>query len=313
MKPKLILAASLPQCSSAPPYLSLSHLWAAESVLRLTTSNQSQLMQGIPLANLSPTFRDAISFTQQLGIRYIWIDSLCILQDSPVDWAVESAHMNRVYKHSTCNIAATAASNYSPGLYQRRDPRMVTPYSTLIEREGYKRIYTFSLSDDHYNALGKASLNVRGWVFQERMLSLRTLHFSSQLIWECRMLQACETYPEGFPRAPITLVGLDEPSWSNSKLWEADIDTDPASMWALLLGSYCKTKLTRSSDRLAAIAGLAQEVHAHTGDEYLAGLWKQQLPASLCWMSLGTETSGEFTRPDIYRCRLPSYIYSYQA
>ena len=259
-------------------------------------------MQELPLPDLSPTFQDAITFTRQLGIRFLWIDSLCILQDSPDDWLAESCVMNRVYKYSVCNIAATAASGNSPGLYQRRDPRMVTPYRARIQREGHDRSYIYSLGDAHHHAVSKAGLNRRGWVFQERMLSPSTLHFSSQLIWECRMLNACETYPTGFPREPVSLVNDFETSWSNCKSWEKDLHVDTASSWVRLIQSYCKTQLTRQSDKLAALAGLAQEMHSHTKYEYLAGLWKQHLPYGLCWMIYGTQHSGEITKADKYRC-----------
>lgn len=296
------MTSDFPKQASAPLYTSLSHLWAAETVLRLTTINQDELMQAIPLADLSPTFRDAISMTRQLGVRFLWIDSLCILQDSPDDWAAESSVMNQVYKHSVCNFAATAASDYSCGLYQRRDPRMVTPHRIQIQRKGHEQSYIYSLGDDYHHAVSKANLNLRGWVFQERMLSPRTLHFSSQLAWECRMLHACETYPTGYPRAPASLINDVETQWPNCKLWAKDIHTDATSTWTLLVQSYCKTQLTRPSDRLAAIAGLAQEMHSNTNHDYLAGLWKQQLPYGLCWMLYGTVNSGSVTNPEKYRC-----------
>jgi hypothetical protein len=261
-------------------------------------------MESVPLQDLSPTFRDAILFTRQVGIRYIWIDSLCILQDSPEDWLTESSVMNRVYKHSVCNIAATAASDYSPGLYQRRDPRMVTPYRTEIKRKRHERSYVYSLGGDTYHhAVSRAGINRRGWVFQERMLSPRTLHFSSQLFWECRLLHACETYPTGFPREPPSLGNDPEPSWSNCKLWTKDIYMDATSSWRSLVQSYCRTQLTQQSDRLAALAGLAREMHSYTNDVYLAGLWKQQLPHALCWMLHETPRSTGIKRTDKYRCK----------
>ncbi|KAF9735372.1 heterokaryon incompatibility protein [Paraphaeosphaeria minitans] len=269
-------------------------------------------MRALPMDDLSPTFRDAIMFTRRLGMRFIWIDSLCILQDSPEDWMAESSVMNRVYKHSVCNIAATTVSYRSPGLYKRRDPRMVTPYKTRIQRSGHKRPYVYSLGGDTYHrAVSRADINSRVWVFQERMLSPRTLHFSTQLFWECRMLHACETYPTGFPRVP-TSAGFDsDPPWSNCKLWMKDLQTDATSTWQSLVQTYCTSHFTQQRDRLAALAGLVQEIHTYTNDEYLAGLWKKELPHALCWMLYGTLQSSDITRANEYRCksfsRVPAY------
>ena len=304
VQPKLVVTSQLSKQLLAPLYTSLSHLWSAESVFRLTIDNQHQLMQAIPLTSLSPTFRDAILFTRQLGIRYLWIDSLCILQGSSDDWKIESALMNKVYKHSVCNIAATSASEYSPGLYQRRDPRLVTPYRVRIRRRGHNCVYIFSVGGSYHHDMTKARLNSRRWVFQERMLSLRTLHFSSQLLWECRTLHACETYPAGFPRPPVALTNDIEMPWPNPKLWIKAVRTNELSSWNLLVQSYCRTQLSRPTDRLAAIAGLAQEVQVYTKGVYLAGLWKEHLPYALCWSLWGTSrASGAVTRPDEYRCK----------
>ncbi|KAL5398993.1 hypothetical protein PMIN02_001068 [Paraphaeosphaeria minitans] len=309
VEPRLVVTFDLPKQIPAPLYTSLSHLWAAETVLRLTTENQNQLMRALPMDDLSPTFRDAIMFTRRLGMRFIWIDSLCILQDSPEDWMAESSVMNRVYKHSVCNIAATTVSYRSPGLYKRRDPRMVTPYKTRIQRSGHKRPYVYSLGGDTYHrAVSRADINSRVWVFQERMLSPRTLHFSTQLFWECRMLHACETYPTGFPRVP-TSAGFDsDPPWSNCKLWMKDLQTDATSTWQSLVQTYCTSHFTQQRDRLAALAGLVQEIHTYTNDEYLAGLWKKELPHALCWMLYGTLQSSDITRANEYRC--PSWSWA---
>ncbi|KAH8682830.1 heterokaryon incompatibility protein-domain-containing protein [Tricladium varicosporioides] len=140
--PRLVVSADM-NGLSAVPYVCLSHLWDAGSVFPLTTANEDDLRQQIPFADLSPTFQDAIRFTRRLGVRFLWIDSLCILQDSISDWRIESALMDKVYEYSICNIAATAASENSGGLYQRRDPRVVTPRQVQITRQGHIGTYVF--------------------------------------------------------------------------------------------------------------------------------------------------------------------------
>ncbi|KAF2027021.1 hypothetical protein EK21DRAFT_72958, partial [Setomelanomma holmii] len=157
VEPRLVLSIEF----DVPPlYTSLSHLWAAETVLYLMASNQDRMMQTIAMTDLSPTFRDAIMFTRRLGIRNLWIDSLCILQDLMDDCIQQSGCMSRIYRHSVCNIAATAASDGSPRLYQR-DPRMVTPCRAFIQRNGHEGTYIFSLRDTHKAAISKAILDQR--------------------------------------------------------------------------------------------------------------------------------------------------------
>lgn len=98
-------------------YLTLSHCWGSRRYLTLTTENLQEYTRSIPVAQLPCTFQDAIELTRQLGQRYIWIDSLCILQDSKEDWLKESALMGTVYSQSLLNIAATASSDGDGGLF----------------------------------------------------------------------------------------------------------------------------------------------------------------------------------------------------
>lgn len=295
VEPKIVATFDFPKESSASLHISLTHLWAAENVLRLTTMNAEQLMQAVPWEDLSPTFRDAVLFTRRMKIQYLWIDSLCIVQDSPEDWLAESAVMNQVYKYSVCNIAATAASDGCLGLYQQRPPRTITPYRVCIQRKGHEQSYIYSLADGFWYTLLNARLNMRGWVFQERLLSPRTLHFSSQMLWECRMLHACETYPTGVPRKRF---------WESCKTWTRNARENDSSNWRMLSKDYCRTQLTNKTDRLAALAGLAQEMHLFTNDEYIAGLWKRDLPYALCWRLVAADWVN-ITRPVVYRCKNP--------
>jgi len=87
----------------------------------LTKDTLAQFEDGIEIDRLPKTFHHAIDFACRLGVRYIWIDSLCILQDSSKDWLYQSAQMDQVYNNSLCNISATAATNSSKGLYVDRD------------------------------------------------------------------------------------------------------------------------------------------------------------------------------------------------
>ena len=84
-------------------------------------------MEAIPDDVIKPTFKDAIKVTRSLGIQYMWIDSLCIIQDSRADWLHESSHMSKIYKYSYCSIAATAAEDDAAGCFRDRDPLLDLP------------------------------------------------------------------------------------------------------------------------------------------------------------------------------------------
>ena len=184
------------------PYATLSHRWADSTVIQTTSSNIEQFSHAIPVTTLSKTFQDAfIAARSYLGIRYIWIDSLCIIQDDPQDWRAESVTMHDVYSRSLCNLSAIAASSGIHGLFPPRYIDRIHPCGIEINWAGrYPEIYIPIPKRFWDEQLDYAPLSRRGWVFQERWLAPRILHFSSdQLLWECSELNASEAYPRGIP------------------------------------------------------------------------------------------------------------------
>jgi hypothetical protein len=105
------------------PYVSLSHCWGRVKPLTLTTGTLDQFLHGIDLTLVPATFLDAFKLTRAIGIRFIWIDSLCIIQNSLDDWEHEAGTMLRVYQNAYCNIAATHSRNSSQGLFRSRNPK----------------------------------------------------------------------------------------------------------------------------------------------------------------------------------------------
>ena len=185
------------------PYATLSHRWADSVVIRTISSNIKQFMQAIPVPTLSKTFQDAFTAARlYLGVRYIWIDSLCIIQDDLDDWRVESLTMQDVYSYSFCNLSAIATSSGTHGLYPPKDPDRLRPCEIQIEYSGRDPESYVLVSKRFWDEqLDYAPLSRRGWVFQERWLTPRVLHFGSdQLLWECCQLNASEAYPHGIPQ-----------------------------------------------------------------------------------------------------------------
>lgn len=104
------------------PYMTLSHRWGTDEQIMLTKASLADISERIDVTKLSQTFQDAIAITRSLGFRYLWIDSLCIIQDSMLDWQTEAAKMGDIFKFSICTIAASWASSNSQGCFFDRGP-----------------------------------------------------------------------------------------------------------------------------------------------------------------------------------------------
>jgi hypothetical protein len=191
-------------------YTTLSHCWGTAKILTLNKSTYEKLRSGIMDSELPRTFQDAIQFTRRMGVKYIWIDSLCIYQDSVDDWLKESSAMTRIYRQALCNISALASSTSNGGCFRERDPRSIKPCRVDARWTG--------LPKGHFNIyhemlwrsdVAAAPLHKRAWVVQERLLAPRVLHFGrEQLFWECHTMNACETYPDGLSPS----LALSDPS-----------------------------------------------------------------------------------------------------
>ncbi|CCD49581.1 hypothetical protein BofuT4_P096890.1 [Botrytis cinerea T4] len=183
-------------------YSTLSHCWGDSDILKLTISNLESFKAGISLEQLPKTFIEAIFVARKLSIPYIWIDSLCIIQDSDDDWQTESVSMEDVYGNSILNIMATVSKNSHEGLSRSRDPKMLELCPAIQSKwEDAENDLFYLFNKEIWNdRLYSGPLLKRGWVLQERVLSPRSLHFcDSELLWECREMASCETYPAGLP------------------------------------------------------------------------------------------------------------------
>ncbi|CAH0045699.1 unnamed protein product [Clonostachys solani] len=277
-------------------FATLSHCWGRNPIITLRQDNISQFQHSITMTALPLVFQQAIYVARKLGFAYLWIDSLCIIQDSEEDWRHESALMGKVYSNSSLNIMATDSKDGTQGLFRDRNPLdlqhcVVRAGWTGIAPESFY-IYDWMTWD---NPIVRAPLNGRGWVLQERILSPRVLHFShNQLAWECHEKDACEMYPDGIPTIFVnfdTQVKIMDPEaylkWVNS--WrqlhfKPTIDVGYA-IWKRLVHLYSQTRVTKASDKLIAISGLANRMRAvmQNDEKYLAGLWSHHLTSQLLW------------------------------
>lgn len=160
----------------------------------LTVKSYEHMKQGVPFATLSKNFQDAITATRALGVRYLWVDCLCIIQDSAneEDWNRESVLMMNVFANAACTISATASHK---GCFQNRvsaqsSCKLVTSATSELS---IKMPNDRTIGELFFSRVESAPLITSGWVFQERLLSRRIIHFCSDMIlFECNTLQASE-------------------------------------------------------------------------------------------------------------------------
>jgi len=312
--------------------MTLSHCWGGVKPLELKSSNYDELKKEIEWGDLPKTFADAITFSRQLGVSYLWIDSLCIKQDDEEDWAEQARVMGDIYAGSFLNIAATGAENPHGGLFHKRNTSSIPPLRVFIPKLSQlfpsqrKRVclhyYDVTAVRMWEREVEQTALCGRGWVFQERVLSPRCLHFGKrQLFWECPTLSACETYPDGIvrPMDDDTLYlkshdPLDHDLSSTLGQLESGRHAHPPpflSIWGRIVEDYTKTLLSRDSDKLMAVAGMAKVLGRNTRLDYLAGLWARKaygrwfcnIPNQLLW-----RTSNPAKRPQ--KNRAPSWSWA---
>ncbi|KAF2728050.1 HET-domain-containing protein, partial [Polyplosphaeria fusca] len=280
------------------PYCTLSHTWGPPPTTFLNTTNENletHRKQGIEISSLPNNFRHAIDVARFIGMRYIWIDSLCIIQkDGGADFAFEGQLMHKVYRYSYCNIAAADSADSSGGLFRARDPLDIVPprfqsnSSSIFGKQTWRVI-----SEDLWDTeLLGTSIYKRGWVFQERMLSPRLLHFArDQIFWDCGTISACETVPSNIPY-PVDRIATTDRHWRGRLQHRLRDEQAPVvganddsieSFWQTAVFNYTSCNLTMQKDKTVAIWSIAKLVRDMTGEKYACGFWSRKLEEQLAW------------------------------
>lgn len=258
------------------------------------------------------TFRDAIHFTRRLGIRFIWIDSICIIQDDETDWREQSAAMASIYQNAYLTLCATSSLSDDDGCYSHLRPDYVVRKMTMVKEDRMKydvyfRVFSRTtrrrqhLPDWDRASMGysrqKFPLMTRAWAYQERLISPRLLHFTSgELMWECSELRSCECTPTEERRSPFFRYHSEKKNHS-----EALTHHNPGDIqrqWWKMVEDYSSLDLSFEKDKLPALSGVAKQIQSsRKDDEYLAGLWKNTLIDDLRWYAV----HGEGKRPMVWR------------
>lgn len=234
------------------------------------------------LERLPRTIRDAVHLTRALGLRYLWVDSLCIFQDSIEDWKSEVSMLPSYLSNSAITLAASSSASLADGFLSpiKSSPCFVFPIKNA-DNDSHLEVLLRPALASAWDSLQGDPLMKRLWCLPEIILSPRVIHFgSSRLVWSCGTVTSADD--SDMDRLPI---------WSEHfKLdcpWNSSTTTQTAAVYEIWHGvvSYAsRLKTTLARDRLPAISGLASMTALKLGaDTYLAGLWRNNLARDLLW------------------------------
>lgn len=299
-------------------YACLSYCWGSAEFLRTLTSNFERHKKEISLEDMPLLFCDAVEVCRQLSIPYLWVDALCIIQDRDTDWAEQASKMAEIYGNSFLTIAATAAQDPRSSLLKRDPPS--TEFYTIPHESHHSFKLAVRAAMEHPKRgqdRGASSypLQRRGWVLQEDCLPPRTLHFLSGevalvccagMMCECSNTDAAsgdDTWEEACARFNCTSPKI----FPEKRSPDGRTHVDTIQSWHSIVAMYTSTNLTRASDKLPALSGLAKAMLGDKRkDEYFAGLWKSNLKYDLLWsLSL---FSSPVRKPRCYRA--PSWSWA---
>ncbi|KAI0532088.1 HET-domain-containing protein [Xylaria digitata] len=305
-------------------YIALSHCWGppekAAVTVKTTASTLQQFQSEIPWGSLTKTFRDAILITRRLGIQYLWIDSLCIIQGDAQDWAIEASKMTIVYSNAFVIICASGASDGDQGFIRNRSAsaegvlrmecQSLKDTTSFVYARRSRRGIHFTLAEmrgGEYShgwksAMGQP-LETRAWTFQEEELATRLLFYTEDEVqWRCRKVNACECRVirelKGKGYLPGHTTGGLLPDGAKQLPHQSVVD------WYFIVAKYTRRDMTYMSDRLPGLSGIAGHWEKAENDTYHAGLWRKDLPHQLLWFAhavgLGAPARGSLRHPAYY-------------
>ncbi|KAI8650863.1 HET domain-containing protein [Fusarium keratoplasticum] len=306
-------------------YITLSHRWTGETeTVKTTSSNYQERISGADLGPLSKNFDDAIAIARRLGVRYIWIGSICIIQESE-DWDQEKWKMGQYYEHALFTISAVGTGHEQKEGSSFLDPSQARTPNSLVRlpfrQDGVRKgsVYLYRRDLNAYllfhNDVDKSELHSRGWVFQERLLSKRIIYFTHrESFLECSS-QVPQSFCNDVVKPPLpkleqaiqlgTFRDIPMVPRHGFKVNFTLEHDSPLDIWYTIATSFSATSLTNQHDHLAAISGAAFEYgqaienqlgnrkgnkkgkETRTTPNYLSGLWLRDIHHGLMWLREG--------------------------
>lgn len=309
--PRLVITSEMPARAledEPPKYMALSYCWGkldAESKLLKTTNDTiCSRTEKIEMTSMPQTFQDAVKVARKLGIQYLWIDSVCIIQDNARDWQIESSRMAEIFNNAYLTLIAATGSGCNDSFLDRGLPGLsCTVPHDIGQRKGQfcLRFRPHRGPYDKMTEMRSSKWVNRGWTFQEERLARRSLIFGERkFFFDCRSVE----------RSQDTDRYLSRPDWVTSIIEGLGEDAEGSTKasrrwdhWQTLCTHYSYRELTYPEDKLPAISGMANKIGKKVNSDYLAGLWKENLIHDLFW-----ETADSGVKPAEYRA--PSWSWA---
>lgn len=280
-------------------YITLSHCWGGTIEPLLKEANIGEWQNKMEFKELPANFQHAIGVTKQLGFRYLWIDAICIIQDSKEDWLIESTQMSEIYRNGALSISAATSQNSREGFLNNL-PSLVKSQETtelrLSSTENDDRVVKLALrlpdeDDETLRSLFLSSkLHTRGWCLQETIISPRILHYGTRSIhYQCS--QGFKS-ADGIPppdRQPVDQhyhnfdILIHSPQSSGTPGFSNYAEGSREEYYTLVQ-EYSRRSLTEASDKFPAFSGIAKlMLPAFLPGEYAAGVWTNAITKGLAW------------------------------
>ena len=285
-------------------WAALSYVWGGDQSFKSTIASVAELKAGFGVNRLPQTLKDAVAVCRGLSLEFLWVDSLCIIQDDPKDVARELASMPQIYRRAWVTISASNAEGVSDGFLQRRcyvhrsaDKDVQAPISLRYLAKGSSGggevifLQPFNQCDRQ-----DEPINERAWTYQERHLSPRVLDFKhNQVVLYCYTNKRCE----GGGSLLKWYKGRYQYQSRRNRLCRPYSNLRNLPKWHDILDDYTKRSLSFPLDKLTALSAIADLYKDHTGHTYLAGLWRETLIYDLCWSNSGEPLprSAEYRAP----------------
>jgi hypothetical protein len=317
--PRLVITSEMTLSTpkyEATKYMALSYCWGpvdeASKLLKTTGNTMDSRLEKIEWDTMPRVFQDAVTVARKLNIQYLWIDSLCIIQDDVRDWQIESSKMAEIFSNAHLTLIAASASSYNDSFLCRRSPSLscTVPLKVTsgVAMQGQfslrlRRRWAASGSDKMAEISGGRWVT-RGWTFQEERLARRVLIFGeTKFFFDCRTLERSED-TDMYKLRPAWVTSVIEVPRVDHRFIQENTEKDKHwDQWHTLCAHYTYRELTFPEDKLPAISGIASNIAKKVQSGYLAGLWRNNLIHDLFWQTVAVAT-----RPKKYRA--PSWSWA---
>ncbi|KAK3901018.1 heterokaryon incompatibility protein-domain-containing protein [Staphylotrichum tortipilum] len=279
-------------------YAALSYCWGTSQSM-LTSNNLANLRSGVHPDFFSQTLQDAIKVVLGCNLSHLWVDAICIVQDDPQELAEEIQNMGDIYSGASFTIGAANSATSKQG-FLRGTPRVAYPI-TLSNHDKTETLLIMSPHPDIFGTDADHPLHSRGWALQESYFSREYVHFGPHSVAVSCATTTTDSCGIVWGFDPVSSYSHPSDRFTYHR------EASPKD-WGKMITAYSSRELTVPSDKLVAISAvvkdMARKLRYPRPENYLAGLWRQNLASWLLW------EIQVLPRPHPARYRAPSWSWA---